>query len=120
MALRRRFAFACGGATVAVLSTLMYQYQASVASAASANITVDYSHESGLSPNAFAMDETGYESPNVLANDSLEQQRFRALGLGYVRMDLKFSTAGNPASQIVCGGSGCDTGPTGDQWISSI
>jgi hypothetical protein len=96
------------------------QYQGFAASAPTPNITIDYGHETTISPNAIAMDETGYQSPNVLANDPVEQQRFKTLGLGYMRMALQYATPGNPSSKIVCGGSGCDTGPTGDQWVSSI
>jgi hypothetical protein len=120
MALGKRLAFVCGGATLAMLSTLLYEYEAPVASAASPNITVDYSHETPLDPHSIAMDETGYQSPSVLVTDSLEQQRFRNLGLRYARMALTYSTPGDPTSKIVCAGSGCDTGPTGDQWVGSI
>src|SRR6266852_9602030 len=37
-----------------------------------------------------------------------------------MRMDLKYSTPGDPTSKIVCGGNGCDTQWTGDQWIQAI
>ncbi|HEX6392394.1 MAG TPA: hypothetical protein VFZ97_03070 [Acidimicrobiales bacterium] len=120
MALRKCLAFVCGGATLAMLSSLVYQYEASPASAEPTNITVDYTNQTPLNPYAMAMDETGYPSSNVLATDPLEQQRFKALGLRYVRIALTYSTPGNPTSKIICGGSGCDTGPTGDQWIGSI
>ena len=120
MSLRRRLAFLCAGAALAIGSTIAYEAQKFVASAVSPNVTIDYTHETPLDPHAVGMDETGYQSPNVLANDSLEQQRFQALGLGYVRMDLKYSTPGDPTSKIICGGSGCDTAPTGDQWIGAI
>jgi Glycosyl hydrolases family 39/Dockerin type I domain len=84
------------------------------------NITIDYSNETNVHPFALAMDETGYQTPNVIANDSTEVQRFKTLSTTYMRMHLAWSTPGNPSSQIICGGSGCDTSPTGDQWISSI
>ena len=86
-----------------------------------ANVTIDYeSSIFTLSPLAIGMAETGYQQPYVLANDSLEQQRVRDLKLGSVRISLVYSTPGNPHSKIVCGGSGCDTRPTGDQWIYAI
>src|SRR5262249_25111675 len=88
---------------------------------AGGNITVDYTSPiQSLSPLAVGMDETGYGYPSVLANDAVEQQRVGALHLGYMRMDLKYTTSGNPSSTIVCGGSGCDTRWTGDQWIQAI
>jgi hypothetical protein len=84
------------------------------------SVAIDYTHEVGIDPRAFGIDETGYQAPNVLPNDALEMQRFQTLGTRYVRMDLRYSTPGDPTSKIVCGGSGCDTGPTGDQWIAAI
>jgi hypothetical protein len=85
------------------------------------NVSVDFTQTvTAVNPLAFGMDETGYQSPNVLGNDAKEQQVFRALHLGYMRMDLVYAASGNPASGLVCGGSGCDTGITGDQWIGAI
>ena len=66
------------------------------------------------------MDVSGYGYPNVFANDQVEQQKLKTLGIKYMRMDLKYSTPGNPTSQIVCGGDGCDTRWTGDQWVQAI
>ena len=120
MGLPKRLTFISTGAAAALLTTIGFQYQGSAASTVTPNITIDYSHDTPLSPFTFGMDETGYQSPNVLANDPLEVQRFKTLGTTYMRMDLKYAVPGNPASQIVCGGGGCDTGPTGDQWIQSI
>jgi Glycosyl hydrolases family 39 len=89
--------------------------------ASSANVVVDYTQPlRHLDPIAIGMDESGYAYPNVLANDTLEQQRIKTLGLGYMRMDLKYTTAGDSTSRIICGGSGCDSRWTGDQWISAI
>jgi hypothetical protein len=84
------------------------------------NVSIDYSHEVDLSPLAFGADETGYRTPNVLPNDRLEAQRLKALGLGYMRMHLVYSTSGDPNSKIVCGGTGCDTGPAADDWITAV
>lgn len=85
------------------------------------NIAVDFSQTiTSVSPLAFGMDETGYQAPNVLGNDVKEQQVLTSLRLGYMRMDLVYATSGNPASGLVCGGSGCDKSIPGDQWISAI
>jgi hypothetical protein len=110
-----RYSWARASVFIAVF-TLFMGYIIFRSFAASPNITIDYSSESNLNPFAFAMDETGYQSPNVLANDSLEVQRFKTLGNSYMRMHLVF----DPTGKIVCGGGGCDTGSTGDQWIASI
>ena len=120
MGLPNRLTLISTGAAVALLSTIGLQYEGSAASPVTPNVTINYSQDTPLSPFAFGMDETGYSTPNVLANDPLEVQRFKTLGTTYMRMDLKYATPGNPASQIVCGGGGCDTGPTGDQWIASM
>jgi hypothetical protein len=37
-----------------------------------------------------------------------------------MRMDLKYSTPGDPTSKIVCGGNECDTRWSGDQWVQAM
>jgi hypothetical protein len=73
-----------------------------------------------LSPLAIGMAETGYSAPNALATDVIEQQRIRKLRMSVIRMDLVYTSPGDPTSKIVCGGAGCDTGPAGDDWIGAI
>ena len=85
------------------------------------NITITYAAPiRQLSPIAMGMDESGYYTPDVLANDQLEQQRVRTLGIKYMRMHLIYSTPDDPSSTIICGGLGCDHRWTGDQWIQAI
>jgi hypothetical protein len=84
------------------------------------NVSLDYSHETDVSPLAFGADETGYRTPNVLPNDTLEVQRLKLLGLGYMRMHLVYSASGDPGSKIVCGGNGCDLRPAGADWIVAV
>jgi len=87
----------------------------------SGNISIDYTSPiRKIDPIAIGMDVSGYGYPNVFANDQVEQQKLKTLGIKYMRMDLKYSTPGNPTSQIVCGGDGCDTRWTGDQWVQAI
>src|SRR6266702_3114553 len=62
-----------------------------------------------LNPNAFGMDLSGYGTPNVFANDQVEQQKLKTLNIKFMRMDLKYSTSGDPTSKIVCAANGCDT-----------
>jgi len=66
------------------------------------------------------MDVSGYGYPNVFANDQVEQQKLKTLGIKYMRTYLKYSTTGDPTSKIVCNLNGCDTRWTGDQWINAI
>jgi hypothetical protein len=85
------------------------------------NIFIDYASPiRKLDPGAIGMDVSGYGYPNVFANDQVEQQKLKTLGITYMRMDLKYSTPGDPTSKIVCGASGCDTRWTGDQWVQAI
>src|SRR5712692_6373645 len=85
------------------------------------NIVIDYTSPMWkLNPIAIGMDISGYEYPNVFANDQLEQQKLKSLGIKYMRMDLKYSTPGDPTSKIVCSANGCDTRWTGDQWVQAI
>lgn len=105
----------------AIVLLVNYQTSFEQNAAISANVVIDYTKPIvQLDPIAIGMDETGYESPNVLANDVLEQQRLKSLQLGYMRMDLKYTTSADPTSKIICGGGGCDTRWSGDQWINSI
>ncbi len=85
------------------------------------NVTVDYTLVlRKLDPIAIGMDISGYQTPNVFANDVVEQQKLKALAIKYMRMDLKYAITGDPTSQIQCGGNGCMTSLTGDQWINAI
>ncbi len=85
------------------------------------NVVVDYSASSQkLDPLAIGMDVSGFYYPNSFANDRLEQQRLKALGLKYIRMDLRYSTPGDITSKIICAENGCDDRWTGDQWIRAI
>ena len=85
------------------------------------DIVVDYTTAiRKLDPMAIGMDISGYGYPNVFVNDRKEQQRLKALGIKNMRMDLKYTTPGDPRSTIVCGGNGCDTQWTGDQWVQTI
>lgn len=85
------------------------------------NIVIDYTSPMWkLNPIAIGMDLSGYGYPNVFANDQLEQQKLKILGIKYMRMDLKYSTPGDPTSKIVCAANGCDTRWTGDQWVQAM
>src|SRR6266581_320357 len=87
----------------------------------SGNIIIDYASPiRKLNPNAFGMDLSGYGSPNVFANDQVEQQKLKTLNIKFMRIDLKYSTSGDPTSKIVCAANGCDTQLTGDQWVQAI
>jgi hypothetical protein len=94
---------------------------AAPAAPATPDVRIDYGQPTvQLSPFAFGMAETGYQSPHVLATDAREQQQVTALHLGYIRMDLAYAVPGDPTSKIICADTGCDPDPTGDQWISTI
>ncbi len=85
------------------------------------NIVIDYTSPiRKLDPIAIGMDLSGYGYPNVFANDQVEQQKLKTLGIKYMRIDLKYSTPGDPTSKIVCGANGCDTQWAGDQWLQAI
>jgi len=74
-----------------------------------------------IDPLQYGIDETGYPGGGpVLTNDPVEQQLIKTLGVKQIRIDLKYAVDGDPTSKIICGGSGCDTAPTGDQWIQTI
>ncbi|HEY3993158.1 MAG TPA: hypothetical protein VGM01_09805 [Ktedonobacteraceae bacterium] len=86
------------------------------------NITINYAQPlRTLNPLAIGgVDESEYGAPNVLVNDPLQQQRLQTLGAKYMRINLRYATAGNPASAIICGAQGCDTRWSGDAWIHAI
>ncbi len=86
-----------------------------------ANISIKYaSPVRTIDPASVGMDISGYGYPNVFANDQREQQQLKALGVKYMRLDLKYSVSGDPNSKIVCAGNGCDTRWTGDQWVEAV
>jgi hypothetical protein len=85
------------------------------------NTIIDYASPLlKLDPIAMGMNISAYGYPNVFANDRLEQQKLKALGIKYMRINLKYSTPGDPASKIVCDSTGCDDRWTGDQWVQAI
>jgi hypothetical protein len=73
----------------------------------SGNILIDYASPiRKLDPNAIGMDISGYGSPNVFANDREEQQEIKTPGIKFMRIYLRYSTAGEPTSEIVCDANG--------------
>ncbi|WP_158628713.1 glycosyl hydrolase [Dyella choica] len=91
-------------------------------SPAAENISVNYaSVVRTLDPLAVGgADESAYGAPYVLVNDTLQQNRLQLLGVPYMRINLKYSTPGNPNSRIVCGAAGCDSRWSGDDWVNHI
>lgn len=89
---------------------------------ATGNIIVDYTApKKQLSPLAVGgVDESAYGDPNVLVNDTLQQERLKSLHIPYMRINLKYSIPGNYKSPIVCGAEWCDTRWSGDEWINHI
>jgi len=85
------------------------------------NIAIDYTLPTlKLDPLAIGMDISGYGFPNVFANDQLEQHKLKMLSVKYMRIDLKYTTSGDPTSKIICGANGGDARWTGDQWVQAI
>ena len=103
-------------------SVYIFSRSQTILRAAGSNIIVDYTKPlRTLSPLAVGgVDESAYGAPNVLVNDTLQQQQLKTLGPKYMRMNLKYSISGNPSSKIVCGAGSCDTRWSGDQWINAI
>ncbi|MFC5742162.1 hypothetical protein [Dyella tabacisoli] len=91
-------------------------------STAAVNVSVDYTTVARtLDPLAIGgVDESAYGAPNVLVNDVLQQSRLQTLGVPYMRINLKYSTPGDPNSRIVCGATGCDSRWSGDEWVNHI
>jgi hypothetical protein len=85
------------------------------------NATVDFTNTlATLDPYAFGVDITGYGNGLNITSDSTEQNTLMGLNIGMMRMGLVYTTSGDPTSQIICSGSGCTTGVTGDTWIDNI
>src|SRR6266576_1283503 len=77
------------------------------AAGTNANITIDFtSIIQHLDPKEMGMDISGYYSPNPFAGNTVEQQKLKLLGVKYLRMDLIYSTSGDPTSKIICGANG--------------
>src|SRR5947207_6494562 len=102
---------------VALVTIYIVQYPNNTINNKRASISIDYATPTHkLDPIAIGMDISGYGYPYVFANDPNEQRKIMALGIKYMRMDLKYSTPADPTSTIVCAGKSCDTRWTGDQW----
>ncbi len=85
-----------------------------------ANTFIDYSTATHtLSPRAFGMDESHYGEGSGLTTDLRQQTQLRKLGIGALRLDLAYKTAGDPASRIVCYAAGCDQSIAGIDWVEA-
>ncbi|MEX0799744.1 MAG: DUF4114 domain-containing protein [Dehalococcoidia bacterium] len=92
---------------------------------ASANISVHFNTPiRSLNPLAIGLDESAYGAGSlVLPTDPLELQRVTNLGVAYMRVELKYKTAGNPGAGIVCGAAGCvgsGGAPSGEAYVNAI
>jgi hypothetical protein len=92
------------------------------AAAASGTLSVDFTRTvADIPATAYGLDESGYPGGGpVLADDTAEQQLFKKMGTGMVRMALKYTVSHDPTSKIICSGSGCDLTPSGDQYVAAI
>lgn len=106
-----------------LLQTGMIQVAAAATTGSpDASVTVNFNNVlSTTAKDSFAIDESGYPGGGpVLGNDAREQQQLKNLGVGMVRIGLKYATPGNPNSPIQCDGSGCDIAVSGDQYVQAI
>lgn len=88
---------------------------------AAGNVQVNYGNPVlPVSPLAFSIDESAYGNGSYLTNDASERQRFQTLGSKMMRIELVYTTPGDPSSPIVCGALGCDHSISGDAWINAI
>lgn len=104
------------------IATMQKRQETGLYAATTSNTTVDFSSPlRTLSPLAFGMDVSGYGMGGVnIVSDQLQRDRLTALHLGLMRIDLKYTTSGNPDSKIICAAVGCDTSKTGDDWVNNI
>ncbi len=89
------------------------------------SIQVDFGMQiATLDANALGVCESAYGNGETMADDSLEQQRFRALGTSIMRVELQLAHAGQPDSGVMCAASGCCSGVgcsgSGDQLVAGI
>jgi hypothetical protein len=69
----------------------------------------------------FSMDESGYgQGGTDLTVEPQQQTNIANLHVAMMRIDLGYSTPGDPNSTIICEASGASTTITGDQWIDAI
>lgn len=98
-----------------------FQLGSSVTQTPANNVQIDYGNTvTGIDAKALNIDETGYGNPFELPRDATAQKLFAALHPAIMRIDLKYKTAGDHSSGIVCGAGGCDQSITGDAWVNAI
>jgi len=86
-----------------------------------ATVTVDFGTAvATVDPTDIGATISGYGNGSYVANDEAHQARLRTLGLGLLRIELKFAEAGNPESGVVCNSLGCDAAIPGADWIAGI
>ncbi|CAL9455218.1 hypothetical protein SUDANB95_02509 [Actinosynnema sp. ALI-1.44] len=104
----------------AVVAVALLPLVAAPVHAAEANVVVDFGSVVRPVPrDAFSADITGYGYGRYITND--QQHRDMLAGrFGSLRMELRYTTPGDPGSAIVAGGAGAETAVTGDAWVSAI
>ncbi|HEY8546832.1 MAG TPA: PA14 domain-containing protein, partial [Acidimicrobiales bacterium] len=86
-----------------------------------ATVTVDFGEAiAAVPPTDIGATISGYGGGTYIANDEAHRERLRALGVGLLRIELRFREPGNPASGVVCNSLGCDEGIDGADWVAGI
>jgi hypothetical protein len=86
-----------------------------------AEVTVDFGRAIATTPRTdFGTTISGYGNGSYVANDEAHQARLRDLGVGLLRIELRFREPGNPASGVRCNSLGCAEDVTGEQWVAGI
>jgi len=89
--------------------------------AVAATVTVDFGTAVASVPASdIGATISGYGNGTYVANDAAHQERLRSLGLGLLRIELRFREPGDPSSGVVCNSLGCDEGIDGAAWVAGI
>lgn len=89
--------------------------------AVAAEVTVDFGQAVATTPRTdFGTTISGYGNGSHVANDEAHQARLRDLGVGLLRIEMRFREPGDPASGVRCNSLGCAEDVTGEQWVAGI
>lgn len=119
-----RFRLALVAITVLALTVglvLRLVDQATARGAVASTITVDFTKTIATVPATdIGATVSGYGGDTTVANSEAHQELLRKLGVGLLRIELRYEEPGNGQSKVVCNSLGCEKGISGADWLKGI
>ncbi len=92
-----------------------------VDSAIDATVTINLMHPvASVAAYHYGTSITGYGQGEYITNSETHRGHLRRLGLGLMRIELRWTRPGDPTSRVACGGTHCAQHIPGEAWVRAI